>query len=105
MTDLHGVDFKSLATTDLTPDLAFGIMNLLRVCLRHVDDMITDTLSLADIVRCIVMQIRLVPRNRELPRARLVSKVTARLKMDWGSEGDLNQVEKAVEAVLADLKA
>ncbi|MBD3625685.1 MAG: hypothetical protein HUJ24_09980 [Rhodobacteraceae bacterium] len=105
VTALHGVDFKSLATTDLTPDLAFGIMNLLRVCLRHVDDMVTDTLSLADIVRCTVMQIRLKPHNRDLPRARLVSKVTTRLKMDWGREGALIQVEKAIEAVLSDLKA
>ncbi|WP_125182797.1 hypothetical protein [Minwuia thermotolerans] len=104
VTDLHGVDFKSLAMTDLTPELAFGIMNLLRVCLRHVDDMVADTVSLADTVRCIVMQIRLEPRNRELPRARLVSKVTARLKMDWGREGDAIQIEKAIETVLADLK-
>ncbi|VVT16071.1 hypothetical protein [Hoeflea sp. EC-HK425] len=101
VTDLHGVDFKSLATTDLTPDLAFGIMNLLRVCLRHVDDMIADTLSLADIVRGIVMQIRLEPRSRKLPHPRLVSKVAARLKLEWGREGDAIQVEKVIEAVLA----
>lgn len=105
VTDLHGVDFKSLATTDLTPELAFGIMNLLRVCLRYVDDMIADSVSLADIVRWIVMRIWSERRNRQVPRARLVSKVTAQLKMDWGREPDTIQIEKAIETVLADLKA
>ena len=45
------------------------------------------------------------PRNRQLPRARLVSKVVARLKMNWGREGDASQIERAIETVLADLKA
>ena len=45
-TDLHGVDFRTLACTTLPPDLAFGIMNLLRVCLLHVDHIVADTLSL-----------------------------------------------------------
>lgn len=105
VTDLHGVDFNSLATTDLTPELAFGIMNLLRVCLRHVDNLVADSLSLADAVRWIVLQLWLDPRNRQLPPARLVSKVTTRLKMDWGRDGDAPHIEKAIETALADLKA
>jgi hypothetical protein len=105
VTDLHGVDFKFLATTDLTPELAFGIMNLLRVCLRHVDEMVSDSVSLADAVRWLVMQIELEPRNRQLPRARLVSKVTARLRISWGRGDNKVQVEEAMEKVLADLKA
>lgn len=105
VTNLHGVDFKSLATTDLTPELSFGIVNLLRICLHHVDDMIADSVSLADKVRWIIVQIWLEPRNRQMPYARLVSKVTARLTMDWGYDGDAVRIEKAIETVLADLKA
>lgn len=80
-------------------------MNLLRVCLRHVDEMVADSVSLADTVRWIVTKIQSDPRNRQLPRARLVSKVTARLNMDWGHEGNTLQVEKVMDAVLTDLKA
>lgn len=97
--DIHGVDFKSLPTTALTPELAFGMMNLLRVCLSEVDQMIADSLPNADKVKWIVMEIRLKPGNRDLERARLVRKVITRLKIDWGQEVDESQVERAIEGI------
>ncbi|KQZ22927.1 hypothetical protein ASD50_20980 [Mesorhizobium sp. Root552] len=105
VTELHGVDFKTLAASGLTPELAFGIMNLLRVCLRHVDDMVADTVSLIDAVRSIVVQIRSEPRNRHLPHSRLASKATTRLRMDWGREVDASQIQEAMQAVLVRLDA
>ncbi|PYG29992.1 hypothetical protein [Pelagimonas varians] len=104
VTGLHGVEFKSLPTTDLTPELGFGIMNLLRVCLRQIDEMVAESLSLSDTVRWAVMQIRLERNNQDLTRPRLVSKVTTRVKMDWGLECDAFQIEDAVEKVLTDLE-
>lgn len=102
VTDVHGVDFKTLANSSLTPELAFGVMNLLRVCLRHVDEIVAETLTLADAVRWIVQQIRNVPRNRTMDARRLESKVTVRLKMEWNLEADSSKVRQATDAALAD---
>ncbi|MBZ9920868.1 hypothetical protein FJ942_06975 [Mesorhizobium sp. B2-4-2] len=99
-TDLHGVDFRSLAGIQLTPDLALGVMNLLRVCLRHVDDIVADTLSLEDAVHWIVRDIRSAPRNNGIDAGQLESKVTARLEMEWGVKADVLAIHKAVEAML-----
>ena len=105
VTNLHGLEFKSLVTTDLTPELGFGIMNLLRVCLRQIDEMVAESVSLSDTVRWTVMQIQLERNNRYLARPRLVSKVTMRVKMDWGLERDAFQIEETIENVLSELEA
>ena len=98
VTDVHGIDFRTLPATGLTPDLAFGAMNLLRVCVQHVDEMVAETLSLADAVRWIVGDIR---RARQLSIGRLVSKVAARLRMEWNIEEALPTVMKQVEDVIS----
>lgn len=99
-TNLHGIDFRTLPSARLTPDLAFGIMNLLRVCLWHIDDIVADTLSLPDAVRWIVQDIRSIPRNRGMSRDRLVSKVTARLEMEWNLKVEAEVTLKAIETVI-----
>lgn len=101
VTDVHGVDFRTLAGSRLTPELAFGVMNLLRVCLWHVDEIVAETLTLTDAVRWIVLQIRSVPRNRVQDARRLESKVTVRLKTEWNLEANASKVQQAIEAALA----
>lgn len=101
VTDVHGVDFQTLASSRLTPELSFGVMNLLRVCLRHVDEMVAETLTLTEAVRWIVHQVQNVPRNRMMDARRLESKVTARLKMEWNLEVDASKVQQAIHAALA----
>ncbi len=101
VTDVHGVDFKTLAGSSLTPELAFGVMNLLRVCLWHVDEMVAETLTLADAVRWIVQQIRSAPRNRIMDARRLEAKITARLRMEWNLKADARTIQQAIDEALA----
>lgn len=97
VTDVHGIDFQTLPLGSLTPDLAFGIMNLLRVCVQHIDEMIAETISLADIVRWIILQIRETPRARQLTDERLSSKVVTRLRTEWNIKEHLPDVVSLVE--------
>jgi hypothetical protein len=102
VTDVHGIDFRALAMTRLTPDLAFGVMNLLRVCVQHVDEMIAGTVSIGDAVRWTVLQIKTSPQARHLPIDRLSSKVAARLRMEWNLEEPSSTVVRQVEGVISE---
>jgi hypothetical protein len=101
VTDLHGIDFKTLETVNLTPDLTFGIMNVLRVSLRHIDEAVADTLVLADAVRFILDDIFKSTRNRQLRIDRILSKAKTRLSMGWNIDASLLVVTKEVENILA----
>lgn len=100
VTNIHGVDFRTLGGSKLTPELAIGVMNLLRVCLWHVDEIVAETLTLADAVRWIVQQIHGMPRNRTISGTRLESKVTLRLKMEWNLEAGASTIRQAINAAL-----
>jgi hypothetical protein len=86
VTNLQGIDFRTLAAIDLTPHLTFGIMNLLRICIQHVDEMVAQTLSPVDAVRWIIRQIMTNPGNRGLTVEHLSRKVAERLRMEWNIE-------------------
>lgn len=101
VTDIHGINFRTLAETILTPDLAFGVMNLLRVCVQHIDGMVAETLSSDDVVRWLVLKIREAPKDRHLPVDRLSSKVAVRLRMEWNIELPLPMVVRQVEDVIS----
>ncbi|MGY8633557.1 hypothetical protein RAD15_13850 [Bradyrhizobium sp. 14AA] len=99
VTDIHGIDFATLATTTLTPDLAFGAMNLLRICVQHIDAMVADTVSSTAIVKWMVS--RSPPHERNLTNERLSLKVTGRLRADWNVEEPLPVVMTHVEDAIA----
>jgi hypothetical protein len=101
-TNVHRIDFRTLHSIKLVPDLAFGIMNLLRVSVQHIDHMIAETLSVTDVVRWTVLQIRAVPQARQLALDRLSSKVQKRLKMEWGIDESLGAVLNSVRVVTSD---
>lgn len=44
-TDIGKIDFRALPNSDLTPEAAFALMNLTRICLREIDRLIAETLS------------------------------------------------------------
>lgn len=96
VTDLHGIDFRTLPLTSLTPNLAFGVMNLMRVCVWHVDEMVAETLPIADVVRWVVLQIRTAPQARQISFDRLSAKVAARLRMEWRIELPLSDIIEMV---------
>jgi hypothetical protein len=101
VTDVHGIDFRTLIVTDLTPDLTFGVMNQLRVCIQHIDAMVADTMSTANAVRWVVLQAP--PRDRQLVVDRLSSKVAARLRIEWNIDEPLPHVLKHVEDAVSRL--
>jgi hypothetical protein len=102
VTDVHGIEFRALASTSLTPELAFGVMNVLRVCVQHIDEMVAETMSLADAVQWIVLQIWTAPGTRQLHVDRLSLKVAARLRIEWNIETPLSTVVRQVEGVIAE---
>ncbi|HEX8307108.1 MAG TPA: hypothetical protein VF645_01645 [Allosphingosinicella sp.] len=101
LTELHGIDFKTLGSLALTPNLTFGIMNLLRVCVLHIDAMVAETLTLAEIVPTVVDEILKPPKNRQLKVERLSSKVRARLIAGWNIAEGLPLVTREVEKAVA----
>jgi hypothetical protein len=100
VTDVHGIDFRTLATIPLTPELTFGIMNVLRVSLRHIDHLVSDTISVTAAVRFVFNEIRKSPRSRRLSTDRIASKIRARLKNDWNIEEGRAVIINAVENIL-----
>lgn len=98
VTDRHQIDFRILALTSLTPDLTFGVMNLLRVCVLHIDAMVAETISPADAIRWIVLH---TPRAQQLSVDRLSSKVVKRLRMEWGIEESSSTVTRQVQELAA----
>lgn len=103
ITDVRGIDFKTLAKKDLTPDLAFGVMNLLRVCVQLIDQMVANTLLLTEVIEWTVREIWIDAKNRKLSTERFSSKVATRLRMDWNvvvsASGITAQVQQAVANV------
>lgn len=99
VTDVHGIDFRTLPKTALTPKLIFGIMNIARVSIQHIDDMVARTLTLADAVRWQVEKILQSANNRQLPVERLASKIRARLEMDWKIESGLSEIIREIAAI------
>ena len=97
MTNLHGLNFRTLASTPLTPALAFGIMNATRICIQHVDDMIANTLELTHAIHFLAEDIRGTLKGRQLERERLATKIKARLESDWGIKVNLLVVSKEIE--------
>ena len=102
VTDIHQIVFRTLHTTSMTPDLAFGVMNLLRVSVQHIDEMVAETLNLDEVARWIVLQIRTEPRARQFHIKRMSSKVATRLRMDWNIEVPLPIVIELVEDIILD---
>jgi hypothetical protein len=101
VTNVHGIDFRTLATITLTPDLAFGIMNVLRVSLRHIDDLVSDTLTLTDAVRFVRDIIYQSPRSQGLRTDRIASKIRARLRSDWNIEVNRAAITNEIENIIA----
>ncbi len=101
VTDLHRIDFRTLAAVALTPDLVFGIMNVMRVSLRHVDCLVADTLTLTDAVRYLLDEIFRSPKNNRIAIERIASKVKHRLRMEWNIYVSLPIVAEEVERSIA----
>ena len=78
-------------------------MNLLRVCVQLIDQMVANTLSLAEVIEWEVREIFTDSKNRKLSVERLSSKVSNRLRMNWGTRvlasGIAAQVQQAATKI------
>ena len=74
---------------------------MLRVSLRHIDDFVSDTITLTDAVRSVRETINQSPRSRDLPTDRIASKVRARLRSDWNIEVSRAVVTNEIENIVA----
>ena len=101
VTDLHGIDFRTLGSVALTPNLTFGIMNVMRVCIQYVDCLVAGTLTLTDAVQYLLGEIFRSPRDSRLAIERIASKVKHRLRMDWNIYLSLPVVAEEVERSIA----
>ena len=99
VTDVHGLNFNDLANINLTPALTFGVMNLMRISIQHIDDMVASTLTLNHAVTYITRDISRHPNNRRLATKRLASKVKARLESEWNIRESLVVVTNEVGRV------
>lgn len=97
ITDLKGVDFKVLAATELTPALAFGIMNLLRICVAHIDHLLAETIDESSIVDFEVDRFFRIPLNRGIVSGRASSKISVRLLADWNLKVGAAELAAGIE--------
>ena len=56
-------------------------MNLLRICVQHIDAMVAGTMSSAAIVQWMMSQSP--PHERNLTKEQLSSKMAGKLRADW----------------------
>jgi hypothetical protein len=100
ITELNGFDFKDLESRKLSPERAFAIMNLLRICVREIDSMIASTLTLEDLLQPIVKEIiRKKPDLNRFP-SRVASKVRATVTRQYGKEFSIAFVTPLIEPLL-----
>lgn len=95
-TALQQLDFKTVATSPLTPEIAFEIINVLRISLVEVDRMVAETCGLQEIVLNVLQDKKQKRLNPQIPRERLSSKVRGRISSDWGWDVSLSEVTRAI---------
>jgi hypothetical protein len=96
-TQLHGLDFRTIATVPLTFELAIAVVNLLRVSVIHIDEMLSATLAFDDVVAWLLSEVLKHPRSKSLAVDRLTSKVRLRMKMDFANTGTAASIGPVVQ--------
>lgn len=96
-TQLHGLDFRTIAAVPLTFDLAIAVVNLLRVSLIHIDEMLAATLPFDNVVAWLLGEVMKHPRAKSLAVDRLTSKVRLRMEMEFAHSGTADTIRPVVE--------
>lgn len=96
-TQLHGLDFHTISGTPLTFELAIAIVNLLRVSVLHIDEMLAATLKFDEVVGWLLVEVRKHPRSAGLTLDRLASKVRLRLEMEFAHTCGTDPVKAAIQ--------
>jgi hypothetical protein len=99
--DLHGLDFRTIATVPLTFELAIAIVNLLRVSMMNIDPMIAHTLAIEDAAAWLLSEALKRPRSGAASDEQLASKVRQKLRMEFGYSCATAQIQPIVERLRA----
>jgi hypothetical protein len=98
-TDLQGLNFREATEPELTPDMAFGFMNLFRICLRQIDSMFAATLVLEDVLADTVKEIvERRPDLRWLP-AKTSPKARAVIHARYGERFPIDVIRERIETL------
>ncbi|MGZ8284189.1 MAG: hypothetical protein ACXWUZ_03895 [Allosphingosinicella sp.] len=95
--DLHGLDFKTIATAPITFELGIAIINLLRVSMMNIDSMVAQTLGFEDAAAWLLCEALKHPRSGAASVDRLTSKVRQRLRMEFGHSCRADAIRPMVE--------
>lgn len=96
-TQLHGLDFRTISTVPLTFELAIAIVNLLRVSLVHVDEMLSATIEFDDVVAWLLGEVLKHPRSGSLTLDRLTSKVKLRMEMEFAHSSAADSIRPVIQ--------
>ena len=96
-TQLHGLDFRTISTVPLTFELAIAVVNLLRVSLIRIDEMLSATLEFDDVVAWLLSEVLKHPRSKSLAVDRLTSKVRLRMEMEFAHAGTADTIRAVVQ--------
>lgn len=100
VTQLAGLRFKTLPDAPLTSEIAFAIMNLVRVVIEHIDFVFASTLQLDRVVFQIAAELLDTVKGHDRSAARLAPKVRFVLEHGYGVKQDTAQIQPLVESFL-----
>ncbi len=100
ITDLGGIQFRTLPDVPLTPGSAFALMNLLRVVIEIVDRGFVATLVLDDVVGVVAAEVFARVEAHDRSPERLTRKVRAALQEGYGEKFATAAVRQGVDEYL-----
>lgn len=100
ITDLGGVQFRTLPDGPLTPGKAFALMNVLRVIIEKIDQEFVATLDLDDVIGLVAAEVFDRVKGHDRNAEPLTRKVRAALREGYGEKFDTVLVRRGVDDYL-----
>lgn len=83
-TDIGAIDFRSLPNNDITAELAYALMNLTRICLREIDQLIAETLTNDAVLEVALEDVWKHNAHIRTVTARLAAKARGLIEAEFG---------------------